>query len=77
MWLINNDVKLIRKLINWYKEARIEWKSMKWFTYFFIFVYTYNFLYLYIIFFILIFIYNFIYIFNNNSFSYKLLNFIY
>lgn len=57
MWLINNDVKLIRKLINWYKEIRIEWKSMKWFTYFFI--------------------YNFIYIFNNNSFSYKLLNFIY
>lgn len=57
MWLINNDVKLIRKLINWYKEIRIEWKSVKWFTYFFI--------------------YNFIYIFNNNSFSYKLLNFIY
>lgn len=57
MWLINNDVKLIRKLINWYKEIRIEWKSVKWFIYFFI--------------------YNFIYIFNNNSFSYKLLNFIY
>lgn len=57
MWLINNDVKLIRKLINWYKEVRIEWKSVKRFTYFFI--------------------YNFIYIINNNSFSYKLLNFIY
>lgn len=27
MWLINNDVKLIRKLINWYKEVRIEWKK--------------------------------------------------
>lgn len=67
MWLINNDFKLIRKLINWYEGVRIEWKNVKWF------IYNIIYMILYIIFFILIFIYNFIYFFNNNSFSYKLI----
>lgn len=60
MWLINNDVKLIRKLIDIKKLGLNEkvWNDLLIFLY----------LYIHIIFFILIFIYNFIYIFNNNSF---------